>query len=171
MDIAKKLADVVDMVYLSRDNAAFSRENGFLTLETNGERYPHVQLHRAFPFELEYSYVSVLDDERQEIGLILDIEKDFDEPTRTLLHEELSKKYFCPKIERITAMKDNYGFIQIEEDTDIGHLSFGVRDIYRNLIKAGGGRVYIVDVDGNRYEIPDSTKLDRASAKKLELYL
>ena len=32
-------------------------------------------------------------------------------------------------------------------------------------------RAYILDVDGNRYEIPDVEALDRQSYKKIELYL
>ncbi len=68
-------------------------------------------------------------------------------------------------------MKDNYGFMQVNVETDQGPLSFGMRDIYRNILKCGGGRLFLIDVDGNRYEIPSVDALDRASYKRLELYL
>ena len=165
------LSEVIDINYLNASCAKFSLVNGFLALDNNGTQYARVYLHRAFPFELTDEYISVLDDDQKEIGFIRSIEDDFDADTAILLKDELAKKYFCPKITRITEMKDNYGFMQVKTETDLGKLSFSVRDIYRSIIKAGGGRIYIVDVDGNRYEIPSLDKLDKGSYKKLELYL
>ena len=50
-----------------------------------------------------------------------------------------------------------------------------MQDTYRSIIKAtnpdGSERLFISDVDGNRYEIPDVEQLDRQSFKKIELYL
>lgn len=171
MENAKKLSDVIEIKYITSENASFARENGFLTMDSEGTHYPRVQFHRAFPFEMEEQYISVLDDERQEIALIRDITTDFQGEQAELIREELTKKYYTAKVLRITGMKDNFGFMQVTVESDIGTLSFGVRDIYRNLIKAGNGRIFIVDVDGNRYEIPDYRKLDKSSYKKLELYL
>lgn len=165
------LSDVIDITYLTSDSAVFSLEEGFLRLECGEQTYPRVYLHRAFPFEMEREYISVLDEDKKEIGMIRSIDGDFDEPTAALLADELSKRYYTPVIRSITEMKDNYGFMQVKARTDEGPLSFGVRDIYRSIIKCGRGRVFIVDVDGNRYEIPDVEALDRASYKRLELYL
>lgn len=165
------LSDVIELTYLDCTNAAFSLSDAFLTLDTGGRHYPRVYLHRAFPFEMEREYISVLDEDQKEVGMIRSIDKDFDADTAQLLNGELSKKYFTPKISRIVKMKDNYGFMQMKCESDLGSLSFGVRDIYRSIIKCAYGRVFIVDVDGNRYEIPRLDALDKASLKKLELYL
>ena len=75
------------------------------------------------------------------------------------------------EIQKITGMKDNYGFMQMDAVTDHGEMTFGIRDIYRNILKVGGGRIFIIDVDGNRYEIPSVEALDHTSYKKIELYL
>ena len=51
----------------------------------------------------------------------------------------------------------------------------GLQDTFRSIIKSprddGTERIFILDVDGNRYEIPDVEALDRKSYKKIELYL
>ncbi len=165
------LSDVIELTYLNKDEASFKSENGFLALDYKGEHYPRVYLHRAFPFEMQDEYISVLDDDKKEIGMIRSVRDDFSGDAVVLLYDELSKKYYTPVIKSISEMKDNYGFMQVKCDSNVGELSFGVRDIYRSIIKCGGGRVFILDVDGNRYEIPSLDDLDRASYKKLELYL
>lgn len=165
------LSDVIELTYLDRSSAVFSSKDGFLALDVGQNHYPRVYLHRAFPFEMEREYISVLDDDKKEIGMIRSIDVDFDPDTAALLDDELAKKYFTPVIRSIRELKDNYGFMQVKCDSDQGELSFGVRDIYRSIIKCGKGRVFLVDVDGNRYEIPDLNALDRSSYKKLELYL
>ena len=53
--------------------------------------------------------------------------------------------------------------------------SFTLQDTFRSIIKSprddGTERIFILDVDGNRYEIPNVEALDRKSYKKIELYL
>lgn len=166
----KELSDVISITALSRDNAAFELRDGFLYMTHMGNE-SRVSLQRAFPFETEREYISVLDPDKKEIGMIRSLDKDFDEKDIALLSQELDRKYFSPVITKINDMKDNYGFMQVNVETDLGEISFGVRDIYRSILKVGGGRVFIVDVDGNRYEIPSVDALDRHSRRKLELYL
>lgn len=166
----KELSDIISINILSRENASFEERDGFLYMTHMGEER-RVSLQRAFPFEMEREYISVLDPDKKEIGMIRSIDRDFDENDIAVLSCELDRKYFSPVITKIIDMKDNYGFMQVSVETDMGALSFGVRDVYRSILKVGGGRVFLVDVDGNRYEIPSVDALDRHSRKKLELYL
>ena len=48
---------------------------------------------------------------------------------------------------------------------------FTVRDTYRSITKVSEDRVFITDVDGNRFEIPSLAALDRRSRRKIELFL
>ncbi len=131
-------------------------------------------LSRAFPFDMPYEYISVLDRDKKEIGFIRTLD-DFDEPERTLLKNELETKYYTPVIKRIIQVKERYGFSYWKCECEFGEHSFTLRDTFRSIIKAykpnGAQRIYILDIDGNRYEIPDVEKLDRMSYKKIELYL
>lgn len=131
-------------------------------------------LSRAFPFDMPYEYISVLDRDKKEIGFIRSLD-DFDEPERTMLINELDAKYYTPVIKRIISVKERYGFSYWRCECEFGEKSFTLRDTFRSIIKAhtaeGRERIYILDVDGNRYEIPDVEALNRMSYKKIELYL
>ena len=131
-------------------------------------------LSRAFPFDMPYDYISVLDKDKKEIGFIRSLD-DFDDPDKTLLLHELEAKYYTPVIKKILSVKERYGFSYWKCECEFGEKSFTLQDTFRSIIKAtnagGTERVYILDVDGNRYEIPDVEALDRQSYKKIELYL
>ena len=131
-------------------------------------------LSRAFPFDMPHDYISVLDKDKKEIGFIRSLD-DFDEPQRTMLKNELEAKYYTPTIKKIYSVKERYGFSYWKTECEFGEKTFTLQDTYRSIIKAsnpdGSERLFILDVDGNRYEIPDVEKLDRQSFKKIELYL
>lgn len=178
-DAQVKLDAVINIIYLDSKNCEFKKVNEFLTLKAGlpdadgvveTKEWPRIYLHRAFPFDMPYKYISVLDKDKKEIGLIRDLEE-FDEPTRKLLLDELNRKYYAPVITKIYSVKERYGFSYWVVDTDSGHMSFTLQDTYRSILRAGKERIFIIDMDGNRYEIPDLTKLDFKSYKKIELYL
>lgn len=173
------LQNIVAITYLTKENAHFEKEEDFvkLSLTLPGEdgkpekkEYPRIFLHRVFPFDHPYSYISVLDKEQNEIGMIADIDT-FDEAARTMLHEELDRKYYTPVIRKILSLKDKYGYSYWRVETDEGELTFTLRDTFHSLLKVHTTRIFVNDIDGNRYEIPDVEKLDRKSYKKIELFL
>ena len=133
-----------------------------------------IYLSRAFPFDMPHDYISVLDKDKKEIGFIRSLD-DFDEPQKSMLLRELDAKYYTPTIKKILSVKERYGFSYWKTECEFGEKSFTLQDTYRSIIKAtnpdGSERLFILDVDGNRYEIPDVEKLDRQSFKKIELYL
>lgn len=198
------LQGIVDIVYLNRDNCKITEKNGFIGLraiidkpkdvlltdekeekpeEAENPDIPEgkmekiaerIFLSRAFPFDMPFDYISVLDKDKKEIGFIRSLD-DFDDPDKTLLIHELETKYYTPVIKKILAIKERYGFSYWKCECEFGEKSFTLQDTFRSIIKAtnanGTERVYILDVDGNRYEIPDVEALDRHSYKKIELYL
>lgn len=164
-----------EILHLTPSNAAFVRQNSLLSLtfteEDGGQRVEkRVILKRAFPFDMPWQYIAVLDAHEREIGMIEALSL-FDAETEALLREELARIYYTPKIRRILSMKERYGFSYWQVDTDDGDLSFTVQDTFRNLLRIGEDRLAIFDVDGNRFEIESLAALDRKSYKKIELYL
>ncbi len=131
-------------------------------------------LSRAFPFDMPEEYISVLDKDKKEIGFIRSLD-DFDGEARELLKNELNAKYYTPVIKKILSVKERYGFSYWKCECEFGEKSFTLQDTFRSIIKAtnpdGSERIFILDVDGNRYEIPNVETLDRQSYKKIELYL
>lgn len=164
-----------EMIRLDQSNASFSMKNGFLTLsfKKDGETVQHdrVFLHRDFPFEKLWEYISVLDGDSKEIGIVIDI-SDFDEDTSAMLRTELERKYYCPEVKVIESLKERYGFsywtVITAEDRKV---SFTMQDTFRNIIRVGQDKCLLLDVDGNRFIIESIAALDRKSHKKIEIYL
>ncbi len=172
---------VVEIQYLDDTNARFSAENGFISLkatirdsETDAmeeKTWERVFLHAAFPFDMPTQYISVLDKDQKEIGIIRSL-NGLSDATQTILRGELHRKYYAPQITRILSVKERYGFSYWRVDlADVKDFSFTVQDTYRSMLKVNHTHIFIIDVDGNRFEIPDVEALDRQSFKKIELYL
>ncbi len=173
------LSDVVAVTYITKDNAKFEKVNDFIqmTLTVPNEEgvleaktYDRIFLHRAFPFDYPYAYISVLDADSKELGLIADVDE-LGKDAADMLRAELDRKYYTPVIKQILSLKDKFGFSYWKVITDEGELSFTLRDTFQSLMKVGGNRIFVNDIDGNRYEIPNIEELDRKSFRKIELFL
>ena len=173
------------VVYLTPEIAVFKKSGDFLGLELKGELdnltesaldvkrqpfYDRVRIRRAFPFSLADKFVSVLDNDQNEIGLIEDIGV-FPEEQARLILEELDRVYFCPEILKINSVKERLGYAYFNVVCDTGERDIPLRDVYRSIIRVSDDRIVIIDVDGNRYGISSLKALDKNSMKKLELYL
>ena len=165
----RSLAELSVTVWLTPENATFYLKNDFLHIKT--ESYEgRVHLCREFPFELEWEFISVMDERQSEVGIIRSVSL-FAGAGEEMLRTELSRRYYAPVIDKILSVKERYGFSYWRVQTAEGNVSFTLHDTYRSIIRAGGGRVVLLDVNGNRFEIPNVEALDRKSYKKIELYL
>lgn len=162
------LSEFVEIKYLDPREAVFSRSpGGFLQLTVDGTFYPRVTLYRTFPFTYPEEYISVRDMEGNEIGLLRSFDG-FAPEIVEAFREELARRYFAPKITRIKSLKEEFGYSYWEVDTDAGPRRFTVRDLQQSLILLSPEHILILDVDGNRFEIPDYTKLDPTSRRYIE---
>ena len=163
------------IIRLDRGNSSFEMKNGFLSLKAveDGEKktYDRVFLHRAFPHELLWEYISVTGDEGKEIGLIYSVD-DLAEGDRALIVTEIERKYYSPIIKKINSLKERYGFSYWKVTGEDGRsFSFTMQDTFRNIVHTGDDSAILIDVDGNRYTIKSITELDRGSYRRIELYL
>lgn len=162
------------IVRLDADNTSFFEKNGFLACKIKGEdeiTHDRVFLHRDFPFELLWEYISVLDSDNKEIGLIYAL-SDFDAETESILRRELERKYYSPVIVSIESLKERYGFSYWTATTSEGRkIEFTIQDTFRHINRIGEDKCVITDVDGNRFVIESIADLDKKSYRKIELYL
>ncbi|MBE6686874.1 MAG: DUF1854 domain-containing protein [Ruminococcaceae bacterium] len=162
------------IVRLTKENASFFEKNGFLCLTVKNEEEltcDRVFLHRDFPFELLWEYISVLDADNKEIGLIYNI-SDFDSETEAMLKKELERKYYSPVIISIDSLKERYGFSYWGTTTAEGRkIEFTIQDTFRHVNRIGEDKCVITDVDGNRFVIESLSGLDKKSYRRIELYL
>ena len=160
---------------LDANNVTFYQKNGFaaLTLVQDGEKteYPRVFFHRNFPFDMAFEYISVLDDEENEIGMLRDL-SGFEQSQKDIVFSELDKKYYQPVVKSILSLKERYGFsywkVKTDDDREV---SFTMQDTFRHIIRAGSEKLILLDVDGNRFVVESISSLDRKSYRKIELYL
>ena len=165
------------LVILEPEKLVFSRDNsGFLALEYSGETYKKVSLTRLVPFDNEDSYISVnYTDEKEdwkEIGVIADV-SELSKENIKIVHDYLEFKYYIPEIVEISKITDNRrGYLFLEATTTAGEKKIAVNDWWHNFrMITSTNTLSITDADGNRYVIPDVDKLDKASMKRLQLFI
>ena len=98
--------------------------------------------HRAFPYELPEEFISVLDKDSKEHGIIRRI-SDFDEESAAIIRAELARKYFAPHITKINSLKERFGYLYWEVESDRGPLSFAIHDTFRSISKITESRVVL----------------------------
>lgn len=176
------LEDVRESIPLTPENAVFTRSDGgliSLRLKKEGEEdefFERVILLRAFPMTCPNEFLIVREadgrnsERGKEIGSIRYM-NDFDEETRRLFLEELDRRYFTPQILKVNSIKEKFGYFYWDSETTAGHIVFILNNPFSNVRLLDDGRVFIYDIDGNSFCIPDTAKLDPASYRRIEIYL
>jgi hypothetical protein len=146
----------------------FLNESGNLCASIEGRaEWERVSVRRAFPYSDPRRYVALYDGD-DEIGVIEDM--DAVEPaSRAVLEENLDRRYFIPVIERIIEIEEIRKFTRWHVQTDVGIRQFEVLN-RRSFRRLPGGGMIIVDVDANRFRIPDRNALDERSRGLLDLH-
>ena len=172
---AESLEGSIDIGFLAPDEAEFFKASGgFTGLRYRGEEYKRVSLRRALPIGQPSGYLSVADSENKEIGILRRV-SDLTVPQRAVVEDELSKRYFCPRIVEIKSVKDKMGYVYMElvigVDSETYEKNCAVNDVNRNIRMIDDNRLLIFDVDGNRYMVGDLSALDKKSIRRLEPYM
>lgn len=165
--------DILELRYLNKDNCTFkSTPGGFVSLEFGDKTYDRVNIYRTFPFTKPNEYISIreTDEKAREIGIIKSLE-DISKEQRALLEEQLRVRYFTPIIKKVIDIKDEYGYAYFDVLTDYGTCRFTISMGGGSVIPLTDTRYLITDLDGNRFEIPDLTKLTPTELKKLDLFI
>lgn len=146
-------------------------DGGFVTLTVRGgeqpERYERINAFRAFPLSAIDQYISLRDREGDEIGIVESLDA-LAPAQAALVRDELDRRYFTPLIQRVESLKEEFGYSYWTVDTDAGRRRFTVQSGKNNVTLVGEGRLVIVDVDGNRFEVADYTRLHRSVLRTLE---
>jgi len=135
----------------------------------DGREFRDVHPSLAFPISHANRMLILRDADLAEIGII-DEFTSLDEQSNQVLHEELEKAYFVPRIVSINSAQEQRGIAPFKVDTDRRPRTIQVQFHHRIRI-LGGGRVIIHDVDANRYEIPSLADLDPRSRALLDEFL
>ena len=142
-----------------------------LRLAIEGDRcYLDVKVAYAFPISDPDHHIGLLDGRDRCIGM-LDRLEGLDDASRQLAKGELRQRYFVPEVRRIHSLKEEFGAVYFDVDTDRGRREFVVKGLRDSLEDLGDGRLLIADADGTRYHIPDWLGLDARSRRMLENFI
>ena len=130
----------------------------------NDRCYLSVKALYAAPLSHPNHYISLIDEKGEEICMVPSVDV-LEEHTRIVLLKELSRRYCGAIIHRIQSIRSEFGVSYWEVQTDRGEREFVVEENPNQFIWLSDTRLLILDVDGNRFEIPDYTQLDARSAK------
>ena len=129
----------------------------------------------AFPVAYPDQYISLIhsageDKEQIEIGIIRSLDE-FPPEQADLVRQALRQRYFVHSIQAIKKIGWKYGFIAIEADTDKGPVSFMMHWSTDRAVDYGGRGKILIDVDDNRYLIPDLDALDPRQRSDFQRYI
>ena len=142
-----------------------------LRMTIEGDRsYIRVKVTRAAPLTEPDRYICFLDIKDDPICMVKELDE-LSEANREIVREELEKRYLTSYIERINHLRNEYGVSYWDVDTDRGHREFVAKHVAENAQWLGEGRLFLLDVDGNRFEIKNVPGLDRKSRGYIDLVL
>ena len=146
----------------------FEDGSGRTRLTIEGDRsYLDVRTVRAFPFSDRERWIGFQDGANRSIGLVED-PNELDPESRALADELLRKHYFLPAVGRVLSLREEFGVVYVDVETDCGRRQFVATGLRDAVVDLGGGELLISDVDGNRYRVLDWRKLDSVSRRFLD---
>lgn len=158
--------------YLDASQLTFTRSPvGTARLEIRDEVcHLRVIVRRLMPLSNPEQYISLAANEDTEIG-ILKNPSELSPDSLKVLKEELDKRYFTPTINKIYRVKEQFGIHEWEVHTERGRITFMVRGLNQNIKQIPPARLFVTDVRGNRYDIPDYRELDAKSFHQIQRHL
>ncbi len=171
-----------ESITMTPGNSWFSLSAGglislkIINAEGNEEFFERVVIRRSFPVTAPDEFLSVREPDSRikgrgaEIGMIRNVNI-FDKDTVKLINDELEVRYFTPEIKKITSAKEKFGYTYWEAETTAGNASIVLNNPFSNIRVLEDMRIFISDMDGNCFVIPDPSKLDKLSYKYIEIYI
>ena len=166
-------ADLLELRYLTKENAKFERTpGGFVKLTYKDTTYDRVGVYRTFPVTMPEEFISIREanEKAREIGVIEKLSA-LDPEQAKMLKEQLDLRYFTPEITKIFDIKTEYGYGYFHVMTTYGECRFTIHNGGSSVVSLTDTRIVINDLDGNRFEVPDIMKLTVAERKKLDLFI
>lgn len=142
-----------------------------LRLTIQGDRsYLMVRVVRAAPLSQPSRYICFLDEKNEVIWTVEDPSV-LDAESRRILKEELNQRYLTTVIQAIDSLKNEFGVSYWDVQTNRGNREFVVRNVSESAQWIAERRLLLIDVDGNRFEIPDLDALDKRSLSLIEMLI
>lgn len=124
----------------------------------------------ASPLTFPNRYLALLDAKGEEIAMITD-PKELDPASREAVERELRLRNLTAVVSKILHAKQEYGATYWSVETDRGERDFVTQNLQENAQWFSDTHLLLIDVDGNRYEIPNIRALDLRSQQYIQSIL
>lgn len=157
-------------IYIEKDAKITCREGDFrLDVQLdNGSCFENVEARCLFPTEQPNQYITLLDEEGQEVAIVRDLDA-LSSESALAVRQALKERYLIPRITKIIHFEGKPGGFYITAQTDRGVCRFKIHNRQHHVKPLSDYRVLIRDSNDNRYEITDYRTLDRKSLNSLLL--
>ena len=146
----------------------FSDATGKARATIRGDRsFLDIRMVRCFPQSDPDRFWALTDRKMCVIGIVANPSA-LDENSQATAAELLRREYFVPVITAVYALKEEFGAVYFEVETDRGRRSFVSKGVRESVEEKDDGEIMLADVDDNRYIIPDWTQLDANSRRLIE---
>lgn len=135
-------------------------------ITSDGNRTEDLEPRRLFPVNRPEEYITLLDVDGKEHGIIRDM-SELSEENAEIIRACLSEYYIIPKITEVIEVYEKGSVNRWTVMTDRGQCSFHIKTRYSDIKPFPDGRVLIRDTNDNRYEIVDVNKLNKHSLREL----
>ncbi len=124
----------------------------------------------AAPMSRPGRYLCLVDGKGTEIAMVEDI-NGLPEASRRALDRELRARYLTGRVLEVLECRQEFGTTYWKVRTDRGTRDFVTQSLQENAQWLSETHLLLVDVDGNRFDVPDVTALDARSRKLLHAVL
>jgi hypothetical protein len=115
------------------------------------------------PLSRPNRYLALLDAKGNEITMLPDPAEMLTPASWEAVQAELRRRYMTATVQAITGAKVEYGATYWHAVTDRGERDFVTQSLQENAQWLSPEHLLLIDVDGNRFEIPDVQALDARS--------
>jgi Domain of unknown function (DUF1854) len=116
----------------------------------------------ASPLSRPNAYLALLDGKGEEIVMIPD-PSELPPESAEAVQRELRQRDLTATVAAIRHVKQEYGATYWTVGTDRGEREFVTQNLQENALWFSDSHLLLLDVDGNRFEIPDINTLDPRS--------
>ncbi len=138
-------------------------------VDTEGQTHVGVTALRLFPLTAPDEWISLFNQDGQEVACIADLSQ-LAHDDRELLSDELKCREFVPEILRVRSTSGNTIPSEWEVDTDRGLTRFILKD-EKDIRQLGPSQILILDAHGIRYLVHELQALDPVSRRIIERYI
>ncbi|MCC6686338.1 MAG: DUF1854 domain-containing protein [Fimbriimonadaceae bacterium] len=160
------------MITPTSDNIKLFHEPKDVLRMTVGDQYSVVQIEPRWAAPLSHpgQLLGLMNSKGEEVLLVPAVDS-LSQENQEVIQRELDRRYLTSTVHKIVSAKVEFGATYWTVITERGQRDFVVQSLQENAQWLGERQLVFVDIDHNRFEVPDIDKLDPQSRKFIDSIL